>query len=78
VKQRVIPMPLADGKSSVEAMQNLRAAIEHAIQAEADDGWRFVGQVESVTFQNPGCLLALFGAKPVPIPVRFLVFERPQ
>lgn len=75
-QQHLVPTPLAEGKNTKEAIENLRTAIERTIQAEVDQGWRYVGQVESITFQNPGCIAAFLGAKPVPMPTKFLLFEK--
>lgn len=74
--QNVVAVPRAEGKNGVEAIANLRNILQSTIDAQAAQGWRFVGQIDSVTFENPGCWDSLKGAKRAIIPVNFLVFER--
>lgn len=70
---RVVPIPVASGRNLGEAVEALRSAVQREIQAQMDQGWRFAGQVDSTTRENPGCFSL---GQPRVVPITMLVFER--
>ena len=75
-EHHVAVVPRASGQNYAQAVENLRNAIGAIVHRAGQDGWRFTGQVSSVTYENPGCIAALLGRGPIAIPVNFLLFER--
>lgn len=74
-KIHVVPTPSAEGKSAAEAVEQLRFAIERTLQEQASANLRYVGQVDAISWELPGCWDEFMGKKKTAVPVKFLVFE---
>jgi len=72
----VVPTPAVSDKNGGAAQQGTREAIERLMNELGAQGFRFVAQIESTSYQQPGCIPALFGASPIPMRQHFLVFVR--
>lgn len=76
IQYKTVPAPSALQVSSKESQSAAVNAYASILNAEAQQGWELVCIQEVPVVQNPGCFMALLGAKSTVTTFNMLVFKR--
>ena len=75
---KVIEVPGIMAIKNVKELQKAQKSYQNLINEYAADGWELDKIDNLITQESPGCLLALFGVKPVERKHKLLIYKKKQ